>query len=374
MMRIFRTSFFLGLFSLLAYLDAQAWELRLNSALQPHSPAVQAPKIKIETEGAQLEPKGNSIWDYAPKELSSLLGTTIVSIDDSPADYKSKELKVRLPLGRSRPLQILLYGVRVQDSPKRVREIFATNVADPGFRSEDLFRLYQELTFLSIGRLEELQQSKRPFYVYDAQMFFKYLEVARELGRQKFIGVSDSVTQVQSYLREQNGHEDGRAVITKALGSNGTETMSLLLREIDFVDADQLSQVWDYLKTTPPSFTAEACTIYGAFVKTFENYDEKLVDEWNSTKNYKTVTLAYEALSLCAERVKTAAVSNYESAFNEAAYLQQVAAEASKKVYATDRIMKAVSNIEAATRSFEPNSGGQFSNEKPPPTQNFQTR
>ncbi|HDS1705362.1 hypothetical protein [Pseudomonas putida] len=347
------------------FVEVQAWELRLSSALLPKRSDTQMPKLQVVPVDIELEAKGDRVWGYTPKDSSNLLGTTSVAFESSPSGYHSEQLKVRLPLGRTRPLQIMLYGVQVQDSNQRVREIFATNVTTLELRTEDLFRLYQEAAFLSMRRLNDIQQGKRPLYVYDVQIFFKYLEIARELGRYNFIGISDGVVQVQSFLREQNNRDAGRTVITKALGPSGPTTMGTLLDEIDFVDADQLSQVWDYLKSTPPSFTPQACAIYESFVKTFENYDERLVKQWNATKNYKTVTLAYEALATCAARLKSTAVSNVGSVTDEAVRLQQLATDVSKKAYATDRIMKAAFNIESVTRTIGVNSGADDLNSEP---------
>lgn len=334
----------------LGAVGAHAWELRVTAALLPSRTDVQLPKLQVQSDDGKLEPKGERIWAYEPKDSVKLLGTSLVAFENSPGDYHSQQLKVRMPLGRKRPLQIVLYGLQVQNTNQRVREIFAINVTAPQMRGEDLFRLYQEAAALSKRRLKSVMQGERPFYVYDAQIFFKYLEIARELGRKKFIAVSDDALQVQSYLRERNDQEEGRGAIIKALGPKGPATMNTLLDEIDFADAEHLRQVWEYLKTEPPSFTTEACANYEAFVKTFEEYDEMLVNRWNTETNYNTVTLAYEALGTCATRVKANAAIDPEAVAEEAARLQHLASEVTKKAYASERIRKSALDIEAVTQ------------------------
>ncbi|CAM5783820.1 hypothetical protein [Rhizobacter fulvus] len=342
-------AFFLALCSL-GGLQVHAQELRVSATLVPSKEGVQVPKVQVASEDSKLEAKGASVWAYAPKTSGKLIGTSSVAFEQPPPDYSSERLRIRLPWGRTQPIQVALFGLQIQDTNQRVREIFGINVASDQMRSEELFRLYQETSVLSLRRLNTIRQEKRPLYVFDVQIFFKYLEIARELGRNKFLAVSDNVLQVQTYLREQIGIEAGRSAMVKALGPKGPKMVETLLKEIDFVDAEQLRQIWQTLATAPPSFTLEACGRYREFVKTLEDFDELLVKRWNATDDYRMATLALEALHTCASRAEAAASADPKAAAAEVGEISKVANEVSIKAFSNVRIQSSTAGIDVVGR------------------------
>jgi hypothetical protein len=325
-------------------------ELQVNVALVPEPDDGKVPKVQVLSDDSKLESKGANIWSYEPKNPNKLLGSSEIAFDLPSGKYRSENLKVRLPVERTRPLQIMLYGLEVEDTVQRVREIFGINVASQQMRSDELFRLYQEASFLAMRRLNEIHQSRRPVYVYDVQIFFKYLEIARELGRSKFIAISDNVLQVQSYLREQMGLPTGQQAIIKALGDKGPKNVEILINDIDFVDAEQLRQVWKSLTTTPPSFTPEACVRYGAFASTLEDFDEALVKRWDSDPAYKLATLVYDALQTCASRAEASAAHDRKAAAEEVARYGELARGVAQKSFATHEIKQSANAINKITR------------------------
>jgi hypothetical protein len=321
----------------------------VNSVLQPRNSEGQTPKPNVSPESIKLEPVKDRVWDYVPQNPITLLGNTVVRLASLPNGYSSEELLVRLPLGRNKPLEVSIYGVKPKNNAQRVVEIYSTKVTGGDLSSDDLFRLYQELAVLSKQRLDEIQSMPRGIYSLDAKVFFKFLEVARELGRGNFIGISESVGQVQDYLRDQNNSEEGRSAITEGLGSNGTTMVGQLIQQIDFVEVDQLILVWDYLKTTPPSFSDESCAIYFAFVKTFNDIDDRVVERLNNTPGYKVVTLAYEATSTCATVAKEKAQRSNTPAIGVGVAFDELVKEAANKPFTGARIKKAISNIEGSS-------------------------
>ncbi|UUZ77411.1 hypothetical protein LP414_09400 [Polaromonas sp. P1(28)-13] len=343
----FISLFTASILSLGAFVQAQ--EIRISGAFSPMRTDGKQPKIRVLSEDGNLRPNGQGSWVYEPKDATKLIGSSSVAFEQSPPEYMSEQLMIRLPSGRSQPLYVALYGVQIQDTNQRIREIFALNIKGKQMRTEDLFRLYQEAAFLSIRRLNAIQQEKRELYVYDVQIFFKYLEIARELGRSKFVAVSENVLRVATYLREQKEIEEGKSAIVKGFGIKGPEMVDTLLTEIDFVDAEQLRLVWQSLTTTPPSFTQKSCEKYKAFAKTLEGYDDLLVKRWDDTKDFKMATLVAEALATCASAAEADAAS-FPVAAKVAVGELSIAAEAISKKVDGVRIQKSTSEISQIRR------------------------
>lgn len=343
----------LGAVSLTLCFAVNGQELRVIGALAPTKIGVSLPKLQAHSDDAKLEAKGEGTWTYR-LTTDKLLGTTTVGFDSLPADYHTVSLSVRMPARREKSLKVSLYAVKVQDTVRRVAEIYGTDITNGQLRSDELFRLYQEAAYLSSRRLDTIRQEPRPFYAYDAKIFFKYLEIARELGRGGFIVMSESVQKVQGYLREQLGQDEGKSAITKGLGRNGISSTQQIVDEIDLVDAEQLRQVWQSVASVPPKFTQDACDGYFAFLKTLDDFDDRLVAKWNKIPSYNMATLAVEAVSTCATKLAENSRKDSVTTFARAEELENIAKLLGSKEYAVGNFGAATKQIERTVQLIKP--------------------
>lgn len=280
-------------------ITVSAQELHVTGVFSPIK-AGSIPKPQATSDDAKLEFKTDGRWTYKIRSDKKLLGSSLIGFEQTPNEYRSENLRLKLPAHLDKPLKVSLYAVQIQDSNSRVREIYATDIAGGEMRSDELFRIYQEAAYLSLRRLQDIKQQPRPFYVYDVQLFYKYLEVARELGRKEFLSPSEGVLEIRKYFREQLNQESGKNAIRKALGGeSGLVKVRQITKEIDFIDADHLLIVWNSLVSTPPDFSEKSCKNYEAFVSTIDDYDKRLVDRWNNDVKYRLQPLGLEAVRNC---------------------------------------------------------------------------
>lgn len=283
-------------------------ELQVHGALSPSKQA--SLNLQASSADLTLTSVSQGRWSYTFVNPRRVVAVAVVGLDGAPSPYTADPLRIRLPYASDGPLVISVIGVDVKDTPERVRQIFATPVGgDAASRLQDMFGFYQETAALARNRLAEINAG-RPFYVYDAQVFFKYLEVARELGRQANVVLSDGVLDVKRYVRAQLEMSSGRAVIERAI-PRGAGDVKTLLVELDFVDAEQMRKVWRWITTKTPAGSAERCFLYAAFLETIasEQFDQGLVSAWEANKGYGLVKLATDASNECASKLTPEALT-----------------------------------------------------------------
>lgn len=294
-------------------------ELQATAQLHPTRATVKTPSIQATSDDAKLIPKPNNLWLVELTDQKKALSkASIAFAAQPPSEYKTQIVQVRVPYISEGPVKVVLFAVNVDDSTKRVREIFGTNIADTNLSTRELFRLYQEAAYISQRRLADIQDpgKDRAFNLFDAQIFFKYLEVARELGRRVNLVMSSEVQGVQTYLREQSGLEEGQKVLNKAV-PRGKEDVLALANDIDFVDAEHLRRLWQTLERQPEAYSGKACDGYRAFLTTVTyDFDDALVKRWSEHKDYTMVKLATDRFKVCVERESAAKVKDSAAVVN----------------------------------------------------------
>lgn len=303
--------FFLSIFALLFVIPARAEAtgqvLRLDAKLVPVD-ASASPILNPQSKQITILPLENlkGGYRYSMIESNRVLGLLKVSFTPSPEDYRVGELDLRLPFLNSKPISASLYGFKSIDVGNgRIREIFATPIGKPGgvLRHDELFRLYQESALISRARMERIKK-QGDFNYYDAKVFFKFLEVAVYLGRQSFLVMNSDVMDIRNFLKNQMQlDKEGARVILEGTRQKKND-VEQLLTFVDFVDADHLKFVWGVIKERAAGgFSDEACRNYISFSNTLSGgeFDSGLVDSWDQHKDYKLVTLAAEAIRVCAK-------------------------------------------------------------------------
>lgn len=284
-------------------LPAQAQELRVQPVLEPTQPGVALPAVIATSSDLALKPAGPGQWTYSVATSQRVLGTATMSLNATPAQYHSLPVVVRLPFASKEPSTVSLYGVVVNNTSKRVTELHGMAIGGAGgeMRHKEYFRLHQEAALMSEQRLAELRTGTGKLGVFNAQLFYKYLELARQLGRDNNLVPSSGVLQVRAYMQTQLALPDGQVAVTAALGPNGVQKFKAMLTDIDFVEAEHLRKVWAYIKENYAPFSREACDLYTAFVQTSvsPDFDQGLVSTWNLHKDYNVVSLATEAVRMC---------------------------------------------------------------------------
>lgn len=294
--------------------SALAQVLIVRGKMVPLAAEGSAPSTRVTSTQVQLKQidKPTGGYEYSMNESVRLLASVEVSYSQTPQGYWATSLEVRVPYKASSPLQVSLYAVKPVDAGsegRRIREIFATVIGgDTGVRShDDLFKLYQEAGAIANRRMDRIR-SQDDFNYLDAQLFFKYMELAVYLGREASLAVSSDVRDVHNFVRSQMQQAEGRRVVLKGTSQTPLAIESLL-RFVDFVDADQLKRLWGTVKKqTNGSFSEEACKQYIAFSNTVTggDYDQGLVEAWERYEDYRLVTLAAEAVSVCANEAQRA--------------------------------------------------------------------
>lgn len=277
-----------------------AQELQATAQLYPAKEGVKTPSLQATSDDAKLIPKPNSLWVVELHDQKRALGIATITFNTQPPEeYKTQTIQVRIPYLSDGPVKVTLFAVDVDHSPKRVREIFGTNVSGSHISTSELYRLYQEAAYLSHYRLSEIEQKPRPFMIFDAQIFFKYLEIARELGRRVNLVMSTDVLSVQTYMRAQAGVDQGRGVLNAAI-PRGTQDVKNLIDDIDFVDAEHLRKLWHIMEKQPDAYSPKACDGYRAFLTTvIYDFDDTQVKRWGDHKVYKMVKLVTDRLQTC---------------------------------------------------------------------------
>lgn len=281
-----------------------AQELQATAQLYPPLVGAKTPTVLASSDDATLVPRPNNLWDVERNDEKKALAKAAIAFDTQPPpEYKSQSVQVRIPYMSEGPIKVTLFAVNVDDSPRRVREIFGTTITAPSLSTRELYRLYQETAYISKRKLADIeQQPSRSFFWSDAQIFFKYLEIARELGRRVNLIMSAEVLAVQTYLRTQAGLQEGRNVLDTAIPS-GTQDVLRLIEEIDFVDAEQLRKLWHTMENQPDAYSEKACNGYRAFLTTVAyDFDDSQVKRWSEHKDYNMVKLVTDRLNFCIPR------------------------------------------------------------------------
>jgi hypothetical protein len=284
---------------------AEVHELRALVTVYPARGEQTPPLARVRSSDLRLEEVDTGRWSYTLVNRQRVFGAVQLALDTTPASYYCEPVQVRVPYASAGPVRVTLHAVQVRDTNDRVREIFATKIGAGGeVRIQALFQLYQEAGYIAKRRLEAIEGGRK-FFVYDAQVMFKYLEIARELGRKANLVPSDGVLRVRNFLRTQAGMKEGAAVLKKAI-PRGVADVTALVDDIDFVEAEQLRQVWRGIGAMQPKYSDVACERYRAFLATvLEEFDQGLVERWNNHKDYRTVEFPTRALEGCATNLAT---------------------------------------------------------------------
>lgn len=286
-----------------------AQQLAVRASLDPERAGAQLPAVVPVSTDLKLHDAGNGHWSYEMNNPGRVLGVATLAMNNPPAPYQSLPLEIRMPFRSSEPAIVAVYGVVLRNTNARVREIFATPIGGPGGeqRHMEYFRLYQEAALMAEARLAPLRTGTGNMGVFNAQLFFKYLQLARQLGRVNNLVPSSGVAQVRTYMRTQLALPAGQKAIKAALGETGLATFATLLDEIDFIEAEQLRKVWAYITTAYAPHSPQACALYRAFVDTSvsREFDQGLVARWNLDENYNVVSLATEGVKVCVAKDAT---------------------------------------------------------------------
>jgi len=284
---------------------AQVHELRALVTVYPARGESTPPVARVKSLDLKLQEVDTGRWSYTLVNRQRVFGAAELALDTTPASYYCEPVRVRVPYASVSPVRVTLHAVQVRDTNDRVREIFATKIGPGGeVRIQALFQLYQEAGYIAKRRLAAIEGGRK-FYVYDAQVMFKYLEIARELGRKANLVPSDGVLRVRDFLRTQAELQEGASVLKKAI-PRGVADVTALVNDIDFVEAEQLRQVWQGIAAMQPKYSDVACERYRAFLETvLEEFDAGLVAQWNEHKDYKTVEFPTKALEGCVTNLAT---------------------------------------------------------------------
>lgn len=330
-----------------------AAQLNVESVISPKSKLENPIKIKVSSDDVVFsEPSGNS-RTYRSKDEDELFGDGTIEFDTSlPQGYiASDPILIRLPVQRPLPILVVLTGMKISDTNTRAREIYSINVGKgSNLSTEELFKLYQEAGYMSIRRLDDIEAPRPPervLFNYDAQIFFKFLEISRELGRRNFMKISPSAERVKEYLSNQLHVEASQQTLKDGLRGNYAN-IKTLIDEIDFVDADQLSQVWNYLLADAPSLSVRKCKLMRVFVTKVQSFDDRKVEQWGESDNYKFLNIAYDGLKGCPAILRDDIAKNgSKSSVEELQKIEKIVNEIPEKPYATDIIKQSADTIKS---------------------------
>lgn len=318
------------------------------------SGAVSAPATQVRSDSvrlARVDSPANG-YRYSMDEATRLLGTVQVSYAQPPQGYWTSDLEVRVPYRRSVPLQVSVYAIKpveVGDENRRIRELFATAIGEGGEqRHDELFRLYQEASSISLNRLGRIKRQD-DFNYMDAKVFLKLMEIAVYLGRGASLALSPQVKEVRNFVRGQLSLSLGRRVMLDGTGQSLTRVESQLVF-VDFVEADHLKSLWAAVKQqTNGAFSDDACNLYIAFSNTITtgDYDQGLLEAWDRHPQYQLVTLAAKAVEVCASREQ---VRQSTGTGSEVRLKAIVGATKGLERVTSPRVANSVTNIKKALR------------------------
>lgn len=288
-----------------------ASEIQAIVVVQPEKPGTPIPAVRVGSSELKLERVTDGRWTYSLTERKRVLGLAQFDIERLPDSYASVPIQVRVPYDAEAPIKITVFVVQVDESSQAVRALFGTSVVDK-VDTADLFELYQRSALMASKRLAALTQPNpnRKLGVFDVQVFFKFLEVARELGWKANLAPGDEVRAVKSYLRGRMTTDRDLDVMARAI-TRGADDIDALLKQIDTIEAEQLKKVWGRIRAGEgtPGGSREACERYGAFRETLVHADPILLARWDSDVNYGFTALVNNVLALCLTREATKTIA-----------------------------------------------------------------
>ena len=252
---------------------AGAGELHVEVRRFPAAPGKAVPAPQVVGEAATVAQVGPGRWKYSVEK--QVFGTlTVLPGKDDLASYDAKPLLMKLPFNVTRPIGVQLVSTKKEPVSANVAlNLYGTAVQKQS--EEFLWQFYQRAQLQAVARLAEIEAG-RPVNHSDIRVFFKALEVVRELGRQRYLGISSDIKGVKEYLVGIVSEPSMTDLIKNALGPNAKH-LPVLIEEISDLEADQFIAVWRQIRAhavKSPSAQGEACNWYRLLDATLNEMDD----------------------------------------------------------------------------------------------------
>lgn len=249
-----------------------SFDLRAVAGVEPERVGLVVPEVTLKPQQIKLEPLEKGSWRYTLDGESPVIGSITFKLEGTPQQYSYVPVEVRAFYADNPPRTVHIYAVQVEDGRNAATDLFAFSVKGASSLDE-LFRYYQRAAVMSKRRLEAIEGG-RELYFYDVQVFFKFLEIARELGSIANLAPGDDVRRVRTFLQTRLEMPRERRVVARAI-PRGIDDVQLLINQIDFMEIEQLERLWELIKKedVPSANTTSVCPRYHELFRVINRVD-----------------------------------------------------------------------------------------------------
>ncbi len=247
------------------------FDLRAFAGVEPQRVGLSTPEITLKPRQIKLEPIEKDSWRYTLDGESLVIGSITFRLEGTPQQYSYIPIEVRAFYTENPPRTVHIYAVHVDDGRNSASDLFAFQVKGAS-GIDELFRYYQRAAVMSKKRLQAIEAG-RPLYAYDVQVFFKFLEIARELGTIVNLAPGEDVRRVRGFLQTRLEVPRDRRVVANAI-PRGINDVQLLINQIDFMEIEQLERLWELIKKEDvPGATTSVCPRYHELSRVINSVD-----------------------------------------------------------------------------------------------------
>jgi len=274
-------------------------EITVSVGLHPSVPGAPPPVVRAAPQLPALIQKSPSVWELKLDGTKDIIAEVTLALENDPDGYAALPVTLRVPFHRSNRIDVSLYSVKEDDSTAAARELYATPIrnVDP----VELFPLYQRAYAQATKRLNSLESGRR-FYAFDAQVFFKLLEIVKELGLHSYLVVNPEISNAKAYLQRRIADPTTSAVVANNI-QGGTEVVVALIKQVESIETEQLKAIWNYIKNQEqlgPSQRELACKWYQSFERLLSTMPIGRLDRLE--RDSQLATLNTNAVTQCATR------------------------------------------------------------------------
>lgn len=279
----------------------EVFQLKAFVGVEPEKVGLTVPEIAVKSQQIKLELLEKGSWRYTLDGDSPVIGSMLFKLETTPQEYSYIPVEVRAFYAEDAPKTVYLYAVQVDEGRNSASDLFAFNVKQAASLGE-LFRFYQRAAILSKGRMQAIEEG-RALYVFDVQVFFKFLEIARELGLKANLAPRDDVRRVRTFLQTRLGISRDARVVARAIPS-GISDVELLIRQIDFMEIEQLERLWEIIKKEDlPGAGTSVCLRYRELFSVISGMDPVLKERLDQLRKR-----VIDAQTRCITRTAEAAI------------------------------------------------------------------
>ena len=224
-----------------------AGELLVEVRRLPDVQGKPLPAVQVVGNSIQVSPLDAGRWQY---ELDQQVvgNLKVVPGKDDVPEYEVIPITMKLPFTVRRPVGVLLYSTKREPvTAKAASAIYRTdlNGKSPPF----LWQFYHRTQLQARERFKAVAPGAgtRELNSSDVRVFFKALEVARELGRRNYLAISPDVQNIKEHLEGLVDQPAPKLMMQKALGAGNLNGLTTVMQEIEALDAAQYAAMYRYI-------------------------------------------------------------------------------------------------------------------------------